>query len=402
MDRMKVWRPDARHVLTGVSVPSTSVRRLALRLTLIYVGVSALWIILSDRALGWFGLTAAMQRDLASVKGMVYLAVTGTIIYVLAKRYLGGLSASEERYQRLFDNAAEGLTVFLLQRDEGGKVNDLMVADVNPVQAARSGRPHDEVVGLSSSDAGTMDVRTQAYFSLVERGVAAGETIRSELVIEADDAVELLTVYPIGADIWAVASMDITEVRRAEGALRQREEAVRQAYVDVLDAVTGGKFVLVTEDELEAELGRPLLDEQSVRSPAELREVRRTLAASVARRFPGWTGQRELLSPFCEALNNALKHGSDAAYQLFANGDVLQLAVTDAGPGIDFRTLPRATLVPGYSTIASLGMGFTIMLRLSDRMLLTTRPGRTVVVLEIATPDVEPEGMIAGTAFTEA
>ncbi len=343
-----------------------------------------------------------MQRDLASVKGMVYLAVTGTIIYVLAKRYLGGLSASEERYQRLFDNAAEGLTVFVLERTDEDRLGGLVVADVNPVQAARSGRPHDELVGLRSSDAGPLDVRTRAYFSLVERGIAAGESIRSELVIEADDAVELLTAYPIGADIWAVASMDITEVRRAERALRQREEAVRQAYVDVLDAVTGGKFVLLTEDDLEAELGDPLLDEQRVHSPAELREARRTMAASVSRRFPGWTGQRELLTPFCEALNNALKHGSDATYRLFASGDVLQLAVTDSGPGIDFRTLPRATLVSGYSTVASLGMGFTIMLRLSDRMLLTTRPGRTVVVLEVAAPDVEADSVIAGPAFTQA
>ena len=83
-----------------------------------------------------------------------------------------------------------------------------------------------------------------------------------------------------------------------------------------------------------------------------------------------------------EALDNALKHAGGGAYQVFARDDCLQVAISDDGPGIDFRTLPRATLVPGFSTAASLGMGFTIMLQLCERVLLTTRPGHTVVVLE--------------------
>ena len=53
-------------------------------------------------------------------------------------------------------------------------------------------------------------------------------------------------------------------------------------------------------------------------------------------------------------------------------------------PGIDFRTLPRATLQRGFSTASSLGMGFTIMLQVCERVLLSTHPGRTTVVLEFA------------------
>jgi len=66
------------------------------------------------------------------------------------------------------------------------------------------------------------------------------------------------------------------------------------------------------------------------------------------------------------------------------------VAVTDGGPGIDFKTLPRATLVPGFSTASTLGVGFTMMLQLSDRVLLSTRPGRTQVVLEVAVDGEEP------------
>ena len=91
-----------------------------------------------------------------------------------------------------------------------------------------------------------------------------------------------------------------------------------------------------------------------------------------------------MLGPVCEALNNALKHAGGGTYQVFARDGRLQVAIADEGPGIDFRTLPRATLVRGFSTAASLGMGFTIMLQLCDRVLLCTRPGHTGVVLEVA------------------
>ena len=84
------------------------------------------------------------------------------------------------------------------------------------------------------------------------------------------------------------------------------------------------------------------------------------------------------------------RHAGGGAYQAFTREDCLQIAVSDDGPGIDFRTCsPRATLVPGFSTAASLGMGFTIMLQLCSRVLLSTRPGHTAVVLEFE-PDRQP------------
>ncbi|MHB0975598.1 MAG: ATP-binding protein [Candidatus Aquicultorales bacterium] len=70
-------------------------------------------------------------------------------------------------------------------------------------------------------------------------------------------------------------------------------------------------------------------------------------------------------------------------YRLFVTDDALQVVVTDRGPGIDFTTLPKATLMFGYSTTASLGMGFSIMLELCDRVLLSPQPGNTTVVLEV-------------------
>ena len=171
---------------------------------------------------------------------------------------------------------------------------------------------------------------------------------------------------------------------RAEQALRRQEEGIRQAYVDVLDAVTGGKLILLTEEALAGELGEPLCSLTPISSPAQLSEARRLVVACAELRYPGQIDHADLLSPVGEALDNALKHAQGGTYQVFAGDGCLKVAISDAGPGIDFRTLPRATLVPGFSTAASLGMGFTIMLHLCERVLLCTRPGLTEVVLEMA------------------
>jgi anti-sigma regulatory factor (Ser/Thr protein kinase) len=174
----------------------------------------------------------------------------------------------------------------------------------------------------------------------------------------------------------------VTELREAEEALRRQEESIRHAYVDVLDAVTGGKLILLTDAEMRDELGTPALDPVSFSAPSQLADARRSVVAAAEAAFPGQIRHTDLLSTVGEALDNAIKHAGGGTFQAFACDGSLQIAITDDGPGIDFRTLPRATLVPGFSTAASLGMGFTIMLQLCERVLLATRPGRTMVTLE--------------------
>jgi anti-sigma regulatory factor (Ser/Thr protein kinase) len=215
--------------------------------------------------------------------------------------------------------------------------------------------------------------------------------VRSELHVESEDAFELLEAYPVGHDRWALAAEDITGVRHAEQALRRQEEDIRRAYVDVLDAVTGGKLVLLTDEELAGQLGAPFTEPARVTVPRQLSQARNAVARAAAERFPDWAPRADVRLPVCEALVNALNHAGGGTYQLFVRDERLQVLVRDDGPGIDFRTLPRATLVLGFSTVSSLGMGFTIMLQTSERVLLSTQPGRTSLVLEFSSRQVSFE-----------
>jgi anti-sigma regulatory factor (Ser/Thr protein kinase)/PAS domain-containing protein len=358
--------------------------RLALRYALIYAVAAIAWIILSDRVLAWLSLPHDVELVLSSVKGVAFVFVTATLLMVLGWRYFQRLEASQERYTRLFENAVEGLTVFKVVRDRNDMVVDLEVVDMNPAQRERTGLTREQAVGRRLSRSEGLDERTRSYLEVVASAAGAGTPARSELHVESEDAYELLEAYPIGRDRWALAAQDISGVRRAERALRRQEETIRRAYVDVLDAVTGGKLILLTDEELAGQLGAPLTPPGSVEAPRDLSDARGVVARLAAERFPEWASTTDVRTPVCEALVNALRHAGGGTYQVFSRDDTLQVLIRDEGPGIDFRTLPRATLQRGFSTASSLGMGFTIMLQVCERVLLSTRPGRTSVLLEFA------------------
>jgi ligand-binding sensor protein/anti-sigma regulatory factor (Ser/Thr protein kinase) len=289
---------------------------------------------------------------------------------------------SEQRYRRLFDNATEGLTVFRVERGPEGEVGDLVIADLNPTQSERTGLDRSHLLGRRRSECDGSDERLQAYFDVVTGAVDAGQPARCEVYLRGQEAYELLSAYPAADDLWVVSATDVIDLREAERALRRQEEGIRQAYVDVLDAVTGGKLILLTEEELAGQLGGPLTEPQRVDAPRELSQARGVVARVAAGRFPDWDHRVDVRTPVCEALVNALRHAGGGTYQVFSRDETLQVLIRDEGPGIDFRTLPRATLQRGFSTASSLGMGFTIMLQVCERVLLSTRPGRTSVVLE--------------------
>lgn len=195
------------------------------------------------------------------------------------------------------------------------------------------------------------------------------------LITRLSEAKGALFVVVTAAILYAFAYRTLRSVQN-------EDERVRAAYVDALGAVTGGKLVLLTEPELQAVLGTPLNIAHAITGGADLANARAGIRHAVGDRVAPEDLNMTVISPAGEALNNALKHAGGAEYQVFERDGTLQVLVADNGPGIDFTTLPRATLVAGFSTTDTLGLGFTMMLQLSDRVLLSTRPGRTIVVLE--------------------
>jgi PAS domain-containing protein len=293
------------------------------------------------------------------------------------------LAASERRFRSLFENLVNGYAYCRMIYDAAGEPADFVYLEVNPAFERLTGLKY--VVGRPASEV-VPGIKEQSpeLFEVYGRVALSGKPETIAVDFQSLDMWLSITVYSSEPGDFVTLLEDVTESRKAEQALRRQEEDIRRAYVDVLDAVTGGKLILLSEEAFARQLGQPLSDAVRISSPEQLADARRLIVDASELRYPGRICHADLLSPVCEALANALKHARGGSYQVFAKDGCVQVAITDEGPGIDFRTLPRATLVPGFSTAASLGMGFTIMLQLCDRVLLCTRPGRTEVGLEWA------------------
>jgi anti-sigma regulatory factor (Ser/Thr protein kinase) len=246
-------------------------RRVGARLALIYATASAIWIVSSDLAVEAVLGPGEVGAAVNAVKGVLFVAVTATLLYIIAARYLDRLYESQAKHNQ------------------------------------------------------------------------------------------------------------------ANEALLDREQSIQQAYVDVIDAVTGGRLILMWPDDLDEELGEVIVPETLITQAQELSGARHRLGALLE----PMTGDADsALLAISEGMTNMLKHGDGGTYTLRRTEDVVQIVLTDHGPGIDFHSLPKATLVPGFSTKPSLGMGFTIMLEVAERLRLTTQPGRTTLVLEFGVSPV--------------
>ena len=93
-----------------------SSNRSAWQITLIYLMVSALWITLSDNALGWLGLSPALQQSLQTVKGLVFISITALLIFFLTRNHLRRrreqereLRISEQRFELALAGSEDGV-----------------------------------------------------------------------------------------------------------------------------------------------------------------------------------------------------------------------------------------------------------------------------------------------------
>lgn len=166
-------------------------------------------------------------------------------------------------------------------------------------------------------------------------------------------------------------------LQRSLRELAERDRLIRAAYSDVIAAITGGRLVILDREELESTLISGGVWHE-LRDASQLREARSQITLELG----DVPAADNLVLAFSEAATNTLKHAGGGTYRVARSGDDVQIILSDTGPGIDFRHLPRATLTAGWSGAQSLGMGFTLMLELSDRLLLHTDSRGTTLVIE--------------------
>lgn len=174
-------------------------------------------------------------------------------------------------------------------------------------------------------------------------------------------------------------------------ARHEEEKRHAQLYGEVVKAVTGGRLRMLGREEMDRLLdGLAWQPGLRLQDPASVNASRGLALEFGVENGLAQERAEELALCVAEAGANVIKHAGSGWLDLSGDQDFLYVLVTDGGPGFRFEDLTLCTLVKGFSTKASMGMGFALMLELCDAVYLQTSPGHTRIVLQLARQVEEP------------
>ncbi len=86
-------------------------RRSPRRIALIYLAVSAVWIVLSDRLLALMASSPNTLTVLQTAKGWLFVGLTGVLLYLLVAESIAALERREQRFRALIEQAQDVVLV---------------------------------------------------------------------------------------------------------------------------------------------------------------------------------------------------------------------------------------------------------------------------------------------------
>ncbi|MHB0977189.1 MAG: PAS domain S-box protein [Candidatus Aquicultorales bacterium] len=360
----------------------------AVRIAAVYLIFGALWILLSDLILAAIVPDHELFARLQTAKGWFFILITAGLLYVLVISHFRSLEASE---RELKESQARYRSLVETTNDWVWEIDRNAVYTYSSPQVRELlGYAPEEMLGKTPFDFMPPEEsdRLKAVFEEITSGLRPFRLLQNENIRKDGRRVVLETsgvpVFDREGNYAGYRGIDrdITDRIAAAKELEATDRKIRHAYVDVIYAVTGGRLIIATPHEIEETLGGRATEDFSIGSFKELSGARTLLKEKLQQEYPKFEDVDDLTIAISEALTNGVKHAGGATFALYKTPGTAQIVVTDAGAGIDFDSIARATLLAGYSTKGSLGMGFSIMLEFCDKLYLSTQPGKTIVVLE--------------------
>lgn len=328
--------------------------------------------------------TWSTASPLYDLEGNIVGAIESIRDVTERRRAERAVKESEERFRLLFEHSPD--MVFLLK----GHV----FTAVNPAVTRVLGYPEGEIVGKSPWDISpeyqpdgrlSRDKAAQVIADAAEKGPTTFDWVHQHKGGSRVDCEVSLVSYSAHGEFYVQAIVrDVTERKLADENRRRLERDLeaqkRQFYRETILSVTDGKLDIEDRGELRSFLS---LAEQRIEvdEPAHVAVARHEVERFC--RDSRLSGER--LETFMigvgEAITNAIKHGNRGRVYAGKHEGAVWVGVSDRGAGIESLILPRATLLRGFSTKPSLGLGYSIMLDVADRILLSTGERGTIVVL---------------------
>jgi PAS domain S-box-containing protein len=188
-----------------------------------------------DRRTVWINLTVALARTpWGEPKYLISVVedITGK------KAVEDALRDSERKYRTLFENMAEEVHYWRVERDGRGRVVSWRLVDANPPALKTWGKSLDDVRGRTTDEIFGPG-STEHYRAVVERVMAEGVPHAYEDYFPNLDRHFRFTTVPVG-DHFITTGADITAIQKAHESLRRSEDR----YRTVLESITDAFFAL--------------------------------------------------------------------------------------------------------------------------------------------------------------
>ncbi|VTT98138.1 histidine kinase : Chemotaxis protein methyltransferase CheR OS=Polaromonas naphthalenivorans (strain CJ2) PE=4 SV=1: PAS_9: PAS_4: PAS_9: PAS_4: PAS_9: PAS_8: PAS_4: PAS_8: PAS_3: PAS_3: HisKA: HATPase_c: Response_reg [Gemmataceae bacterium] len=184
-----------------------------------------------DRRTIWINLTVALARTPAG-EPKYLISVVEDITQ--RKAVEDALLESERKYRTLFENMAEEVHYWRVERDDRGRVVTWRLVDANPPALRTWGKSLDEIRGRTTDEIFGPG-STDHYRDVVRKITTEGVPHAFEDYFPALDRHFRFTSVPVG-DHFITTGADITAIQRAHESLRQSEDRYRAVLESITDA----------------------------------------------------------------------------------------------------------------------------------------------------------------------
>ncbi|HZK56860.1 MAG TPA: ATP-binding protein [Clostridia bacterium] len=175
--------------------------------------------------------------------------------------------------------------------------------------------------------------------------------------------------------------------RKSIGEVVEEKENIFGIYKEIIEVATQNKILLLSREAFIKKMSEDFpIYSTKLAETWDITRCRKEIDHVLAMKNPSWwngKNRADILLCLSEAVTNAVKHAGSGEILLSVKNHKLTIYILDNGKGINLKELPDTIFTEGFSTKqASLGVGFSLMEKYMDKIILSTSRKGTFLALQ--------------------